>query len=111
MSQMNPATDLPLVLEQDRLARILEYDVVLRTAAPEFQLDLIVEVFLLVLRFPITERQTQLRIDQRAIDVAAVLGQRVELALRDEDQVLRAAPVLEQRLERRADDRFWRLAG
>ena len=71
---------------------VLEDDVVLRIAAPELVLDLLVEIVLLVLRLPIAERHAQL-VQQRAVDEAAVAGSPVlDLVFGNEDQVVRARP-------------------
>ena len=58
--------DLMPVLDQNGCAAVLKNDVVLRIALAEFLLDLLVEVVLLVLGFPIAERHAQ-RVEQRAI--------------------------------------------
>lgn len=74
-------------------------------AAPRLELDFPVEIVVRVLRFPVAERQAQ-AVQQRAIDVAPLFGWRFDLVLRHESEVLRAAPALEQVLERLADDAF-----
>ena len=61
------AHHLPLVLDQDGVAAVLEDDVVLRIALAEFLLDFLVEIVLLVLGLPIAERQPYI-VKQRAID-------------------------------------------
>ena len=98
------------VLDQDRLGRVLEDDVVLRVAAAELVLDLGVEVVLLVLRLPVAEGHAQL-VEQRAVDVAPVLGLGLDLVFGDEDEVVRAGPALQQILERLAHHRFAVRAG
>lgn len=93
------ATDhFPAVLDQHRLARIFEDDVVLRIAALELQLDLGVEVVALVLGFPVAEWQAQ-AVQQRAVHVAAFPGGRFDFVFGNEGEVVRAAPVLQQILE------------
>jgi hypothetical protein len=73
-------------------------------------LDFLVEIVVLVFRLPIAERHAQ-RIEQRAVGIDAGLLQRLVFVLGNEDQVARPAPVLEQRLERLADDALARRAG
>jgi len=93
------------VLDENGLARVLEDDVVLRIAATELALDLLVEIVLFVLRLPIAERHAQL-VQQRSVDNAPLLCRSLDLVLRHEDQIARAAPALEQVLERFAHHRL-----
>ena len=74
------------------------------------QHDFGIEVVVAVLGLPVAEGHAQL-VQQRAIDVALLLGERVQPELRHEDQVVQAAPALEQVLECLADDAFAQLAG
>ena len=79
------AHHLLLVLDQDRFVRVLEDDVVLRIALAEFLLDLLVEVVLLVLGFPIAERHAQ-RVQQRAVGIDAGLWSASRIRIRDENR-------------------------
>ncbi len=99
---VHEATDhfLP-VLDEDRLARVLEDDVGLGVARAEFLLDRFVEAVPGVLRLPIAERHAQ-GVHERAVDVAPLFRGRRHLVLGNEGEVVRARPTLQQVLERLA---------
>src|SRR6476620_29190 len=65
---------------------VFKNDVVLRVTAPELECYLVVEIVLLILRFPIAKRHAQL-VQQRAIDQAAILGGRDVFVFRHKDQL------------------------
>ncbi len=73
----------------------------MRIAAAQLEVDLGVEIVLVVLGFPVAERQAQ-AIQQRAIDVAAFFGRGFDLVFRNEGEVVRARPTFQQILERLA---------
>ncbi len=98
------------VLDQDRLGRVLENNVVLRVAAAELVFDLGVEVVLLVLRLPVAERHAQF-VEQRAIHVAPVFRLGLDLVFRHEHEIMRARPAFQQVLEGFAHHRFAVRAG
>ena len=85
------ADDFLPVLDQDRRAGILEYDVVLRIAAPLLLVDFLVEIVFFVLGFPIAEGHAK-RIKQRAVDVALFLGGRLEAVFGNEDKIMLTSP-------------------
>ena len=93
------------VLNQDRLSRVLEDDVVLWIATAELGRDLRVKIVLFVLRLPIAERHAQ-GMNQRAVDVAPVFGRGSDLVFGNEDKIVRARPALEQVFERFAHHRL-----
>ncbi|MGV1682197.1 hypothetical protein [Sphingopyxis sp. NJF-3] len=92
---------LHAVLPQHRRHIVGEDDIVARIAFAEFCLDLGRQIVVGVLGFPITERHAQ-PVQQRAVDIDArhLLGQHIMLG--DELQIVRAAPALQQILERLA---------
>jgi hypothetical protein len=73
-----------LVLDQHRFTRVVEDDVVLRIALAQFLLDLLVEVVVGVLGFPIAEWNAQ-RVHKRAVGINAGLSQGLVLVLGQEN--------------------------
>lgn len=80
-------------------------DVVARVALSRLGRDLGVEVVVGVLRFPIAEGDAQ-RVEQRAVEVDAVLLRRGDGMFGHELEVVRASPALEQVLKRLAKHAF-----
>lgn len=99
------ARDFVPVLDQDRGVIVGIDDVVARIAFPRLGGDLGVEIVIGVLGFPIAERHAQ-RVEQCAVEVDAVLLRRGDCMLGNEQQVVGAAPALEQILERLAQHAF-----
>jgi hypothetical protein len=97
--------DLLAVLDQHGAGRVLEDDVVGWVVAAPLLEDLGVDVVLLVLRFPVAERDTQ-GMEQRAVDVSALLRGLRDLVFGDEGEVVPAGQNFQEILERLADDRF-----
>ena len=97
------AKHLFLVLDEHGGVVIAEDDVVLRVALLELLGDLFVKFVGGVLGFPVTQRHAQL-VQQRAIDGDVGFGRGLEWVFGQENQVVLAAPGLEQVLERLAHD-------
>jgi hypothetical protein len=97
------AQHLFLVLDEHGGAVVAEDDVVLRIALLELLGDLFVQVVGGVLGLPVAQRHAQL-VQERAIDGDVGLGGGLERVFGQEDQIVLAAPGLEQVLERLAHD-------
>ncbi|WP_255565190.1 hypothetical protein [Methylovirgula sp. HY1] len=94
--------DFLTVLDQDSLARIFENNIGLRIAAAKLRRDLFVEIVLFVFCFPIAEGHAQ-GIEKRTIDETPLFRGRDDLIFRDEDEVVRFGPSLQQIFERLAN--------
>ena len=90
------------VLVEDCALGILEDDVVLRIAAPELLLDLLLELVVGVLGFPMAERHANV-VKHRAVGIDGGLLRGQMRIFFEEDQLLRRCPVIQKSPEGRAD--------